>query len=198
MLEHLFGSKTRYRLLKTFFQRPEKPLFVRELTRILETQINAVRRELELLVALGIVKELERKERESGGEAGNQLRKYYVLNVESLLYPELQALILKGQVWGEQAFLKQMQEKGGKVELLLLAGRFTGDSRAVSDMLIVGALKEQTLSRLIEQYEKECGFEIRYTLMTRDEFDDRREMVDKFLFSLFEGKHVKVVNTLGV
>ena len=50
MLEHLFGSKTRVRLLRLFLHHPEEAFFVRELARKTHFQMNAVRRELENLV----------------------------------------------------------------------------------------------------------------------------------------------------
>ena len=196
MLEQLFGSKTRYRLLRILFQHPEKAFYVRELTRALDTQINAVRREIQLLVDMGVVKELEKQEK-TGRDAGSSLRKYYVLDPQSLLYGELQALILKGQIIGEQAFIQSLQKKCGTPRLLLLTGRFTGDTRAMSDMLLVGDIRERALERLIAEYEKDTGVQVRYTVMTPQEFRDRRQMMDKFLYSLFEARHMKVVDTLS-
>ena len=55
-LEKLFGSKTRAKLLALFFDNPDKSYYVREITRVIEEQINSVRRELTNLNALGLVK----------------------------------------------------------------------------------------------------------------------------------------------
>ena len=55
-LEKLFGSKTRAKLLALFFENTEKSYYVREITRVIEEQINSVRRELTNLSALGLVK----------------------------------------------------------------------------------------------------------------------------------------------
>jgi DNA-binding transcriptional ArsR family regulator len=195
MLEHLFGSKTRLKLLRTFFREPERPYYVRELTRVLDVQINAVRRELELLQNAGLILEADSPADQT---AEQQMRKYYRLNPASLLYPELQALLLKGQVLGEQAFVQDIREKTGRVVLFVLTGRFMNDKRAPSDMLLVGDVKEGSVARLIGRYEKEFGFEIRYTLLTETEFFDRRHIMDKFLYSIFEADHVKVVNDLQV
>lgn len=198
MLEHLFGSKTRVKLLKLFFHNPEKTFFVRELARQIDTQINAIRRELQLLLDADIIIEAEDQKRSDKYKAGSTLRKYYQLNTGSLMHPELHQLIMKAQVMEEQQFLRTLQDKSGSVLLLILAGRFVGEYDATSDMLIVGDLKENTIARMIEEYEKESGNEIRYTLMTEREFRERREMMDKFLFSMFEGKNFKVVNKLDV
>src|SRR5262245_52847866 len=95
MLEHLFGSKTRVKILKLLFRQPDRPFFVRELSREIGVQINAVRRELELLSTLGIIAEKVDAPLSDPEHAGASLRKYYQLNTESLLYSELQALLIK-------------------------------------------------------------------------------------------------------
>ena len=54
--EKLFGSKTRAKLLQLFFENPEKSFYVREMTRVIDEQINSVRRELLNLESIGIIK----------------------------------------------------------------------------------------------------------------------------------------------
>ncbi len=198
MLEHIFGSKTRYRLLRFFFHHTEQAFFVRELTRALEVQINAIRRELTLLVKSGLVIETDTPGGVDETRAGASLRKYYRLNTQSLMYPEMQALLLKSQVLDEQAFVSGIQETCGEVALLLVTGRFTDAPLVQTDLLIVGNIKMRNLEKVIKTYEKDIGFEVRYTTLTKDEFFERREMMDKFLYSLFEAKHVMVVNTLNI
>ena len=197
MLEQLFGSKTRFRLLRLLFRDPVKSFYVRELSRALGTQLNAVRRELELLIKLGLVIVGESDKLKSA-EYGAALRKYYKLNQDALIFPEMKSLLSKVQILGEEALVKDIQEKGGKIKVFLLTGHFTHSSQAPSDILLVGNLKERTLSRIFSDYEKELGFTIRYTLMNEAEFKERRHMMDKFLFALFEAESVKVVNELGV
>ncbi len=196
MLEQLFGSKARVKVLRVFFQDSQKSFYVRELTRLLGLQINAVRRELYTLLTLGLIKEVEAADKKNDDKAGSSLRKYYAIDRESMLYPEMNALILKSQVLGEQKFVNEMKKKAGDIKLFILTGRFSGDTRAPSDVLLVGKLKERSIARMIVKYEKEFGFSIRYTTMSEQEFYDRRHVMDKFLYSLFEADNVKVVNDL--
>lgn len=198
MLEHLFGSKTRFKLLKTFFRHPEKSFYVRELERLLGAQINAIRRELGILLLAELIKELEINPAKDDIEQGSALRRYYTLNTDSMLFSEMQALLLKAQLLGEKKFMEDIKEKGGKIKLLLLSGRFTGEQRAPSDLLIVGDLKEKAILRIIRRYEKEFGFEVRYTLMSEKEFTDRRQMMDKFLYTMFEVENIKEVNKFNI
>ncbi|KKW43007.1 MAG: hypothetical protein UY92_C0001G0021 [Candidatus Magasanikbacteria bacterium GW2011_GWA2_56_11] len=200
MLEHLFGSKTRVKLLRILFRFPDRSFFVREMARTLEVQINAVRREIEILMSVGLLREVEEKKGpDEEIQAGAMLRKYYRLDKEATLYPELHALLVKEQLLGEEQFVKDLQSKIGTPELLLLTGRFTHDDRAPSDILIVGSdIKDKIVARLVADYEKDFGFPIRYTIMDHQEFTDRRYVMDKFLFSLFEANHVKAVNVFDL
>lgn len=202
MIEQLFGSKTRVKLLHLFFREPEKSFFVRELSRLTEVQINAIRRELELLVGLDLIlekdEENKKKQDAESGEVGATLRKYYQLNPESLFYSELQALLIKDGIAERKEFIKELQEKVGDLRLLVLTGEFTASRRAPTDLLMVGTIKHKVLGKIIEQYEKEFGFSIRYTVMSEGEFADRRYVMDKFVYGVFEAEHLKVVDKIGV
>lgn len=44
MIDALFGSKTRVKLLHLFLNNPGQPFYVREITRKIDEQINSVRR----------------------------------------------------------------------------------------------------------------------------------------------------------
>jgi len=198
MLEQLFGSKTRVKLLKVFFYSPNKAFFVRELARQIDTQINAIRRELSVLIDTNLIFEVEDKVPLDKKKAGATLRKYYKLNMGSMLYPEMHSLLMKDQVLGEQEFIEHIKEKGGNFDLLLLTGKFVGDKDAQSDILMVGELKERNISKIIIEYEKEMGQDIRYTIMTKKEFLERKQLMDRFLFSLFEGKNFRIIDKLDI
>ncbi|EKE06752.1 MAG: putative transcriptional regulator [uncultured bacterium] len=186
--------------MRLFFSESEKAFFVRELSRNIGVQINAVRRELEILLSMDIIKEKESKElsQENELEVGEKLRKYYILNPESIIYSELQALLVKDKIIGQKEFIKAFQTKMSDVRLLILSGEFTADKRAPTDLLVVGKIKPRVLAKIIEDYEKEFGFNIRYTVMAEEEFADRRYVMDKFLYALFEADHLKVINDLGI
>jgi predicted transcriptional regulator len=197
MLEHLFGSKTRVKILKLLYRRPDRAFFVRELSREIGVQINAIRRELELLLSLGIILEKIDEKPVDAEKAGSTLRKYYHLNPESLLYTELQALLVKETIIEQKQFIEDLSTKIGDIKLLILTGAFTNDHKVTTDLLVVGVVKLRALAKLIEQYQRELGFDIRYTIMEEDEFADRRYVMDKFLYSIFEAEHIKVVDRLN-
>ena len=200
MLEQLFGSKTRLKLLRIFYTESDKAFFVRELSRLVGVQINAVRRELKILLSMDIVQEkiVKLKEGSNELEVGEKLRRYYELNPESIIYSELQALLIKDKIAGQKEFIQEFEKKMSDTQLLVLSGEFTNDKKAPTDLLIVGKIKPRVLAKIVEDYEKDFGFNIRYTVMTEEEFLDRRYVMDKFLYALFEADNLKVINKLGV
>lgn len=195
MLEHLFGSRTRVKLLSLFLRNPEEPIFVREITRRVGTQINAVRRELSNLVKLGLIIEVAETEPAQGKSRQPGLKKkYYKVNPEFRLLKELSALLLRAQALYEGR-LDQEIPKIGDVQYLAFLGVFLGE-RAPVDVFIVGAVNEGQLKKLIQEAESALGYEINFTVMSPDEFRYRKDMTDKFLYSILEGRKHVVVDRL--
>lgn len=189
-LEHLFGSKTRVKLLSVFLHHPDQSFFVRELVRRIGAQIHSVRRELFNLCRLGIVTT-------SGGDtakgvASSLRKKYFKANNDFVLYEELQSLLRKAQVLVERQLVQRL-EALGDIRYLALCGAFVGEKRA-TDLLIVGNVSRAGLDKLIKKFEQEIGFELNYTTMSPDEFNYRHDITDRFLYSILEGKKMVMIN----
>ena len=84
MLEKLFSSRVRVRLLDVFLSNPERRFYGRELERMTEEHQNAIWRELRNLSELGLLTD------ETEGRT-----KYYRVSPSFPLYPELRALLFK-------------------------------------------------------------------------------------------------------
>ncbi len=184
-IEHLFGSITRTRLLRIFLSNPAEAYFVRDLSRRISTQLNAVRRELDNLENLGIVK----------SEATSQ-KKFYRLDQANFLFPELKALLTKSQLFFEKN-LGQAVDKLGQVQLLALTGRFTGLKESPVDMLIVGRVNRDDLKKIIVLLQNDFGEQINYTVMTQKEYNYRRQVTDKFLLSTLSQKKITLIDRLA-
>ncbi len=197
MIEQLFGSKTRVKLLQIFFHSSDRPFYVRELARLAESQLNAVRRELSNLESVGLISPTVMNEGEAQEAVGTGRSKYYRLNPGCLLYPELKALLLKAQILYERELIEILKNKAGKLKMLLFTGCFTDAKNAETDILLVGEIRPMVVSKLVVEFEKKLGKSLRYTIMTEKEFKDRREIGDKFLYSIFEAKHSIVVDETG-
>lgn len=206
MLEQLFGSRTRTKLLRIFLMHPEKAFYIRELTRLIDTQINSVRRELQNLTESGVIRDVELSvlsdgeqsipSKKSRTSSDKQPKKYFRANPDFILHSELKSLFAKSPRLLQNA-LEQELDHLGTIDLVVLTGFFVDREDTPIDMLIVGAVLRSRLSKLVHGFEKEIEREINYTTMTTDEFLYRKSIVDRFLFSILEGKKIVVVDRLG-
>lgn len=202
MLEHLFGSKTRVKLLRVFLNNPEKPYFVRELSRQLKSQINSVRRELQNLEKIGIIelanseekipvkRKFARKKRKA------QQKKFFKANRRFILYEDLKGLLMKGEVLLEKKFIQKLTALGN-IGYLTLSGIFVGRDDAPTDILIVGRVNRSGLRRLIRSFEKEIDREVRFTIFPQSEFEYRRNITDKFIYDVLDNKKIVLIDKLS-
>jgi hypothetical protein len=211
MLEQLFGSKTRTKLLKLFLLNPDEAYFIRELTRKIDTQINSVRRELQNLEQCNIIEVVdvpvgilpsdleldteETPESKKKGIAEGKPKKYFRLNKDFVLYNELKHLFLKGPLLFQNQFMIEIREIP-TIDYAILSGYFVERDDATVDLLVVGEVPKAKLTKLIHAFEKELEREINYTTMSTEEFLYRKSLADKFIFLLLEGKKILVVDRL--
>src|SRR5688572_27269016 len=85
MIDALFGSKTRVKLLHLFMNNPNRAFYVREITRKIDEQINSVRRELANMLSIGIIQS------DSQNDTSNN-RLYYEVNQNYVHYQPLKAI----------------------------------------------------------------------------------------------------------
>ncbi len=183
MLSKLFGSTCRVKILKIFLLNPDNKYYIRQLARDLGLQVNAVRRELNNLTKIGLIK--PEKETIKG-------KRYYSCNHNSILFNELKALFSKAQLLSCQDFIDNLQ-KLYTPKFLLLSGFFVGNINSSTDLFLVGSFNKSKIVALILELEKELGLEINYTIMSQAEFIYRRQIVDRFLNDLLRGKNIIIL-----
>ncbi len=182
-LEKLFGSKTRAKLLALFFENPDKSYYVREITRVIEEQINSVRRELTNLNALGLVK-IENYEN----------KVYYSANTKHPFarpMTEIFSRKIDGSMMSEASAPKSVWEEyvrpvGNILNALVVTNRLPGQEGL--DLLIVGNDYQRKLTRWAELVEKKQGKPLNYAIMTREDYLYRKSVRDKFLTDVFSLK----------
>lgn len=173
MLKRLFTSNTRVKLLTLFLSQPDSEYFIRELTRKLNEQINSVRRELDNLRKLGLLKTRSKNR-----------KKYYAVNKDFLLYKELRGIILKG-LSDKENIVKNISQFGD-VDVVVMAGQFV-DKNAPIDLLLVGSIERRGLEDYFDN-ELQTKRPVRFSVMTKEEYQYRRKCNDKFLHDILEDK----------
>lgn len=183
MIEQLFGSKTRVKLLHLFYSNPNRSFYVREITRKIDEQINSVRRELANLLNVGIIK----------SETHNN-KLYYEVDQTYVYYKPFLEIFGDGPVTAEGAeaeaaddgsTLKQL----GNLELVVYTGQLTRDETSGVDVLLVGDLNQTQVAKYIKELEEKESKELRYAVMTSEEFAYRQEVNDRFLSLVMDSKH---------
>lgn len=189
--EQLFGSKVRVQLLRLFLENPKDIFFVRELERKIGAHINAIRRELQNLLALDIIATHETKD----GKEHSIKKRYYKVKLTSVLFQELQNLFLKFHLFSEQNLAKKALETG-MISYLALTGSLVGMTDSQTDIVIIGKIDKGLCRKLLHSFEKDIGRPINYTLMTENEYLERKRLTDRFLYKLLEQKKIILVDHL--
>ena len=202
MLEQLFGSKTRVKLLRLFLNNPSQPYYLRELARKLKTQLNSVRREINNLEKIGVVKSVKLADVLSGTKKAKSKKskiqgskKYFLTDTDFILYPELKALLLKAQLLLERSFVGKI-EKMSQIRLFILTGIFVGIEGFATDLLLVGAVNRKKLAKIVREFEKELNHGINYTVMSSPEYKYRQDITDRFLYDILEGRKIVIIDKL--
>lgn len=182
MIEQLFGSKTRVKLLQLFYTNPNRSFYVREITRKIDEQINSVRRELANLLSIGII-----------SSDNNNNRLYYEVNQLYEYFAPLETIFGSGTMTAKTTAPSAEAEAQtlkalGNVDLALLTGQLTRDERSGIDVLLVGDLNHTQVTKYISDLESKEGKELRYAVMTNDEFQYRQEVKDRFLNQVLSSK----------
>jgi hypothetical protein len=177
-MEKLFGSKTRAKLLGLFFENPGKSYFVREITRVIEEQINSVRRELLNLDGLGIIR-----------SETYENRIYYTANNKHPFYRPLIEMFAKKLVIEKEKDVRKgtweeyVRPVKGLLRALVVTNRVPGQEGL--DLLIIGDDRMKKLTRWAEVVEKKQGKPLNYAIMTREDYLYRQSVRDRFVTDVF-------------
>lgn len=182
-LTDLIVSKVRVKILELFFTRPEEMFYVRELTRVISEEINAVRRELDRLLESGLIKSEQR---------GNRL--YYSLNHRYLLFQELLQAVTKSSGLGKK--IRRLRRKLGTIDYVMFSGRYIRGMKPTHDevdILIVGEVVLPELELLMKEDQARLDREINYAVFSLEEFEFRKARRDPFVMEVLYGTRVMVI-----
>lgn len=176
-------SRVRVKMMKLFFSHQEDMYYVRQITRKINEEINAVRRELEKMLGYGLLRSEQR---------GNRL--YYSLNPRYTYYQELEQLVAKSDGLGKK--IRKLRRKLGSLEFVMFSGRFVRKlppRQDEVDVLVIGQVVLPELEALIAEEEKRIDREIRVAVFEKEEFDFRKTRRDPFIMDILYGSRVMII-----
>lgn len=172
MLEELFVSRVRVKILQLFLSSPQESLFhVREIVRRVSEEINAVRRELARMEKFSLVTSEWRAN-----------RRLYRFRKDYLFYKELLSLVAKTSGIGGN--LVKNRGKLGKIKFAFVSTKFLkGVSSNTEDvnLLVVGSIVLPELQSIIADEQAKRDQEINYSFMDESEFAFRVKRRDPFI-----------------
>lgn len=194
MIDTLFGSKTRVKLLHLFFNHPGESFYVREITRKVGEQINSVRRELSNMLDIGVI---------INDSVDNKL--YYQVNQRYEYYVPLRlifsddkksiktAVLNAGRRPTADRYLTLLDSIPG-LRVAIFSGVLVGRPSASVDIVFVGDLSSSKIKSVIKEMEKAEGRELNYTVLSYDDFYYRLSVRDRFITEVLNGKHKVVID----
>ena len=184
-IDDLMISKVRVKILQLFFSQQGNLFYVREITRLINEEINAVRRELDRMLGFGLLKSEQR---------GNRL--YYRLNDRYLFHQELRQMVAKTTGLGTKII--QLTRKLGTLQFVMFSSKFAGGiapTQGEVDVLVVGDVVLSELELLIKQEQERLNREINYTVFDEQEFIFRKTRRDPFIMDVLMTGRVMIIGS---
>lgn len=171
MIERLFGSRLRTKLLAWLMSHSDESFFVRQMERLIDEDSTNISKELRRLEEMGIVRSEKRAN-----------LKYYSINQRCPFYEELKGLFVK--TLGIPGEIKGALKGIEGIETAFLYGSIAKGKECLEsdiDLFIVGSIAEDKLLERLPKLERRLGREINYTIYGIEEFGKRRKETDEFV-----------------
>ncbi len=183
MLKNIIPSRTRIKVLQLLFHNPNENYYLRKIVREIDEEVNAVKREMDIL------------EREKLVIKERRLNKvFFTLNKQYQFYDEFLRIFTKSDPFA-QAIL-HILPKLGRVKFIALSTKYSKRQSIKEDevyVLFVGLIVVPEVQTLISEAEKQFGREINYTVMNEEEFLFRKRNNDPFLWRFLRQPKVMLV-----
>ena len=185
VLEVLFGSKSKVRVLRFFLLNAEGEYAIDEIAKKNMLTLAAVRKEINALKKIGLIREKNKKG-----------KKVYQLNQQFHFGAELRSLFSRSTASPESKTLLRLKTVGD-VKLALISGIFLDHPKSKVDLvLVVNNVNRSKLKNVMNTLEAEIGKEVSFALMNSDEFKYRLDMLDRFLLDFLAGPHTELVDKI--
>jgi hypothetical protein len=179
MHESILASSSQSTLLGFLVWAPRRSYTLKELKTRLRLTERAASLALSRLAKLGFVKTFRK-----GGQ------KFFLLNAKNGLLPEWRRQLTKPRARRDD--LAADIAGLGDIRHAFLSGIFTGQPQLPVDLLLVGKVNLRKLDDFLSAYNKQLGIEINYSIMSVQEFKQRRDTFDRFIKDIFDYPHVEV------
>lgn len=183
LLENIIPSKVRRKILQLFYHHPDNTYYLREVVRQVNEEVNAVKRELDILYDAKVL-----------GRERRTNKVFYVLNKNYLLYDEFLRIFTKTSLLSEQVTMNL--SRLGKVKYIAVSTKYSKKTPIKDDeiyVLFVGIIVVPEVETIMNEARKEFGWDINYTVMSEEELKFRKKNNDPFIWKFLKQPKVMLV-----
>lgn len=166
-----------------FFQNPMGSFYLRKIVRDIDEEVNAVKRELDILSEEKVLLKEKRL---------NKI--FYTINKNYLFYDEFLRIFCKTGSLTQSILVNS--SKIGKIKFVALSTKFAKQIPIKGDeiyLLFVGVIVVPEVVDIVSQAEKGFGKEINYTVMNEEEFSFRKKNNDPFIWRFLKQPKIMIV-----
>jgi len=183
MLENIIPSKVRRKILELYFNNLDKSFYLREVVRLVDEEVNAVKRELDILHGSKL---LTREHRIN--------KIFYTLNKNYTFFDEFLRIFFKESAFAQTIY--RNISRLGKTKYIAVSLKLPKRVLIKEDeiyVLYVGVLVLPEIEGLMQEAKTAYGFDINYTVMTEDEFAFRKRNNDPFIGKFIKSPKIMLV-----
>lgn len=185
MLHYIIPSKTRRKILALFFENPTNSYHLRKVGREVGGEINAVKRELDILDKANVLLKEKRLN-----------KVIFTLNTRYRFYNEFLSLFVKNSQFANSFY--NAQSRLGKIQFIVVSYDFINKKPIRESeiyILVIGVIVASELALIIKKAEETFPFEINYTVMTHEEFKYRKKNNDPFIWGFLHKPKIMIAGS---
>jgi predicted nucleotidyltransferase len=186
VVQELFSSQARVSIMNLFLLNPDDRYYLRQVASLTGQPVRAAERELPKLEAIGLLDHTVE---------GN--RKYYQVNRDCPIFPELKSIFLKTVGLGD-ALREYLVEAGESVQVAFIYGSYAkGDESTTSDidLFVIGSISPRELSGVLAKAERQLRREVNAVVMGGGEFRHKVVSKNHFVTSLLHEPKIFLVGS---
>lgn len=198
ILAKLFGSSSRVKIIRLFLLNPDEIFTLKGISQRAKATKEASRREISVLRGAGLIKPKSDYVALAGAKNKKKKIRGWKLNKSFPMMVSLNNFVLNMAPLSRSLLLKKLQ-KIGRIKLVILSGIFgKGDDGRVDIFVVGDGIKKGKLESIIRDIEAEVGKELRYAVLSTEDFFYRLGMYDKFVRDILDYPHEKILDKIGI
>lgn len=184
MYEEILNSKHLSQSLSIFMHLPQRAYSINESAKLLRLSLRVTANILNTLTFHNFLKSVSKHN-----------KKYFFYKPRTEVPSWFKSKLLKPKKKLDDPLFEDIRKLSLKGAFL--TGIFCGLPALPVDLLLVGKIDLKKLNKFLEKWEKIMGLEINYSIMSENEFIERRDTFDKFIKDIFDHRNLVVVDRLG-